>query len=119
MKKILMIDDDPEIVELVKSRLEANHYEVVSANDGEEGLRKVQENDINLVIVDVAMPKMDGYTFVLELKRVDALKDLPVIMLTAKDMMKPLFQVEGVKNYFIKPFVPEELLGRLKDILGE
>ncbi len=117
MKKILVIDDDPEIVNLIKSRLEANHYEVTTAQDGEEGLKKVQHEMPNLIIVDVAMPKKDGYTFVLELGQQDDFKHIPVVVLTAKDKMRDLFNLEGFPNYMIKPFVAEELLQKLSELL--
>ena len=119
MKKILVIDDDPEIVDLMKSRLESRNYEVSTAFDGEQGLWKLRNDIPHLIILDIAMPRMDGYTFVLELKRKRELRDIPVVMLTAKDQMKPLFDMEGVHDYFVKPFVPEELLKRLNDLLGE
>lgn len=119
MKKILVIDDDNEIRDLVKSRLEANNYAVASASNGAEGLEKLEHEHPHLIILDIAMPKMDGYTFVLELKRMHQFRDIPVIMLTAKDRMKAIFDIEGVSGYFVKPFVSEDLLVKLKDILGE
>ncbi len=119
MKKILVVDDDPEIVDLVKNRLEAHNYQVVTACDGNEGLLKIKEESPNLVILDVAMPKMDGYTFVLELKKTGKFKNLPVVMLTAKENIKGLFDMEGVSHYFIKPFVAEELMKTLEGILKE
>ena len=119
MKKILVVDDDPEIVDLVKNRLEAHNYAVVTALNGEEALQKTKEQSPNLIILDIAMPKMDGYTFVLELRRKDELKTIPIVLLTAKDKMKGIFEMEGVYHYFIKPFVSEKLLATLKNILGE
>src|SRR5688572_14230231 len=119
MKKILVVDDDPEIVDLMKNRLEAQNYSVVTANNGEEGLDKTKNEFPNLIIIDIAMPRMDGYTFVLELRRYEEFKNIPVVVLTAKDKMQVIFEMEGVKHYFVKPFIAEELLSRLKNILGE
>ncbi|HTL48600.1 MAG TPA: response regulator [Verrucomicrobiae bacterium] len=118
-KKILVIDDDPHIVELLKNRLVACSYQVVTAHDGEEGLLQVQKEHPDLIIVDVLMPKMDGYTFVRTLKRNEAIKATPVIVLTAKDKMKDLFELEGVKDYMVKPYRPEDLLKKVRSNLGE
>lgn len=117
-KKILVIDDDPNIVELLKNRLIANHFQVVTAANGEEGVAALQAEKPDLVIVDVLMPKMDGYTFVRTLRRQESTKNIPVIVLTAKDKMKDLFELEGVKDYMVKPYRPEDLLERIKKNLN-
>lgn len=113
-KKILVIDDDPNIVELLKRRLTASQYIVVTASNGEEGLQQVSAEKPDLIIVDVLMPKMDGYTFVRTLRRDDEYRGLPVIVLTAKDKMKDLFELEGVKDYIVKPYRPEDLMEKVK-----
>lgn len=109
-KKVLVIDDDPNIVELIKNRLSVNGYQVVTAYDGEQGLEQVESEKPNLVIVDVLMPKMDGYTFVRTLRKSEETRDLPVIVVTAKDKMRDLFELEGIRDYLIKPYQSEELL---------
>ncbi len=108
MKKILIIDDEPHIVKMVESRLKMNDYEVVSAFNGREGLNKVHDETPDLIILDVMMPKMDGYTFVRELKKEK--NETPVIVLTAKTGMADLFEMEGVVAYIQKPFETEDLL---------
>lgn len=118
-KKILVIDDDPHIVELLKSRLTASSYLVVTAHDGEAGLVQVEKEHPDLIICDVLMPKMDGYTFVRTLKRQDVGRAIPIIMLTAKDKMKDLFEIEGVRDYMVKPYRPEELMKKVRINLGE
>lgn len=118
-KKILVIDDDPHIVELLKNRLVACSYQVVTAQDGEAGLEQVEKENPDLIIVDVLMPRMDGYTFVRTLRRQDASRNIPVIVLTAKDKMKDLFELEGVKDYMVKPYRPEELMKKVRSNLGE
>ncbi len=65
-KKILVIDDEPDIVQILKMRLEANHYEVITASNGEAGLRSLREERPDVVVLDVMMPQMDGFTFVIE-----------------------------------------------------
>ena len=117
MKKILLIDNDPRILELTKARLEANQYEVTLASDGEEGFAKAQSEKPNLIIVDIKMPKVDGYTFIRKLKREDDLKDTPVIILTAYVHMQDLFTPEGVEDYLVKPFNADELLKKIRQHL--
>lgn len=119
MKKILVIDDDEEIVYLVKNRLEASNYDVMTAYNGLEGLEKIRHDAPNLIVLDIAMPAMDGYTFVLELRKIDGFRTIPVIMLTAKDKMQPLFAAEGIRHYLIKPFIAEDLLKKMEEILTD
>jgi len=109
-KRILVVDDEPDIVEVVRLRLEANNYEVIAAYDGEEGLRKARNEQPDLIILDILMPEMDGYTFVRELKADESIKDIPIVVLTAKDKMRDLFAIEGIKDYIVKPFKGEELV---------
>ena len=112
-KKILVIDDEPTIVKVVESRLKANGYEVVCAYDGQEGLQKVASQSPDLIIVDIGMPKVDGYTFVKEVRAKESTSKTPIIVLTARDKMRDLFEMEGVKDYLAKPFKAEELLERV------
>lgn len=112
-KKILIVDDEPELVEMLRMRLEASDYEVVSANDGEEGLQKTKSEKPDLVVLDIMMPKKDGYTFVKEMKTDKTTKHIPVIVLTAKTKMQDLFEMEGVKDYVVKPFESKELLAKI------
>ncbi|MCK5450813.1 MAG: response regulator [Candidatus Omnitrophica bacterium] len=112
MKKILVIDDEPLIVKLVKSRLEGQNYEVVTAVNGYDGLEKVHQENPDLIIADIMMPKMDGYTFVRELRKEQ--NKTPVIILTAKSGMVDLFEEEGVSDYVQKPFETEDLLEAVK-----
>lgn len=118
-KKILLIDDDPHIVQLLKTRLVSSNYEVITAHDGEDGLLKLKEAKPDLVILDILMPKLDGYSFVLKMKEDESVLNIPVIMLTAKDNMKNLFEMEGVSGYMVKPFCGEDLLEKVGSVLGE
>ena len=117
-KKILVIDDEKDIVNLLASRLKANRYEVVTAFDGDEGLEKLKTEKPDLVILDILMPKTDGYTFVREFKTMIDLKDVPIIVLTAKEMMRDLFKMEGITDYIVKPFVADELIEKLVKHIG-
>jgi len=116
-KKILLVDDDPHIVQLLKTRLLASQYEIVTASNGEEGYEKLKVESPDLVLLDVLMPQMDGYAFVLRMKEDNFLSRTPVIMLTAKDNMKDLFEMEGVSDYIVKPFQAADLLKKIEMVL--
>lgn len=104
-KKILMIDDEPDFVEMVRMRLEANGYEVCTASAGEEGLKVAQAENPHLILLDVMMPGMDGFQVLRKLRSMPDTKYIPVIMLTARGESKAIFkaQEEGVTDYLIKP----------------
>ena len=116
-KKILIIDDEPEMVELIKLRLQANNLEVITASEGEEGLDKMIKDKPDLVILDIMMPNMDGYSFLRETRRDPFIAKIPIIVLTAKPDMKDLFGLEGIKDYIIKPFEADELMQKIKERL--
>ena len=82
-KKVLIVDDDKNAVKFMSVMLEENGYQPVIAHDGREGLQKVEENDVDLIVLDVMMPKKTGFVLFKELKRKDEYKDIPVLMLTA------------------------------------
>ena len=116
-KRILVIDDEPEFVDMVKMRLEANDYLVLSAGDGIEGLRKAQEEEgIDLILLDVMMPGKDGFAVLSELKRDRRTRRIPVVMLTAKGESRAIFESQnrGAVDYIIKPFESQDLLDVLK-----
>lgn len=118
-KKILLVDDEVDLVELLKIRLESNGYDVLAAHNGKECLHEAKANLPDLIILDVLMPEMDGYTTLRELKKEDETKDIPVIILTAKGKMRDLFEVEGIDDYMVKPFDDDELLLRIKRALDQ
>ena len=124
-KKILLADDDPNILKLVKLRLEANGYEVVTASDGEECMAKVFSEKPQLILLDLMMPKVDGYAVLVGLKEMHGLQeeipDIPVIVLTAMgdSRVKDLVQKEHIADYVLKPFNSQDLLAKVKKALGE
>jgi DNA-binding response OmpR family regulator len=123
-KKILVVDDEPAIVAVLKSRLTASNYKVVTALDGEECLAKMQAEKPDLVILDLMMPKMDGYNVIITVKEMsDTLKisGIPIMVLTARGdtKVRELIEAEKVVDYVVKPFKAEELLEKIKKILGE
>ena len=117
-KKILIVDDEVMLVELLKIRLEDNGYDVTSANDGFEGLSKAIETSPDLIILDINMEGMDGYTMLKEIRKNDHIKDTKVIMLTASGKNKELFEKEGISGYITKPFDAEDFVSEVNGVLG-
>ncbi len=119
-KKILIADDNPDNVELLRKRLSAQGYQIAAAFDGEEALQAVLKENPDLLILDIMMPKMDGYEVLRRLKKQDEYRNLPVILLTAKkeipDKLKGLDI--GADDYITKPFNPQELLARVRSLMA-
>ncbi len=111
-KTILVVDDERHIVRLVQVNLERAGYEVTTAYDGVEAIEAVQSELPDMIILDVMMPRMDGFEALKELRANEQTKDIPVIMLTAKAQDADIFKgwSSGVDSYLTKPFNPRELL---------
>lgn len=124
-KKILVVDDDPNIVKLVKTRLEAHNYEVIGASDGEECMQKVLSDKPDLIILDILMPRADGYDVLIGMKEIKALTGkipvIPVIVLTALSdpRVRGMIEKEEIKDYIVKPFNAQDLLSKVRHALGE
>ena len=116
-KKILVIDDEPDFIKMLKTRLEAGGFDVITASDGEIGLQKWEQEGPDLIILDITMPNMDGYTFIQESKQKKNLKKIPIIILTAREGMKDLFMWEGAQDYFVKPVDDKKLFARISQLL--
>ena len=108
-KKILVIDDDPTLLKMLQPFLESHGFAVTVAFDGEEGIEKLKIELPDLIVLDVRMPRMNGYAFIFEMKKLGGAK-VPIIVLTAKEGMAEIFKAEGVKEYITKPFKFESLL---------
>lgn len=120
-KRILVVDDEADLVEMVKMRLEAGGYEVITAYDGQESLDKAKKEKPDLIILDLMLPKMDGYKVCGLLKADTRYKKIPIIMFTARaqeDDVK-LGKEVGADAYIIKPFEPPVLLNKIKELLKE
>jgi DNA-binding response OmpR family regulator len=113
-------DDDRDIRQLVAFRLERADYEVVEATDGEEAVRVVTELLPDLAVLDLMMPKLNGYEVTQEIRRHEETKRIPVILLTARVQEADVARgfEAGADDYLRKPFSPQELLARVQAILG-
>jgi twitching motility two-component system response regulator PilH len=112
--KILIVDDDPDFKQLLAFDLRKSGYAVVLANDGEEGLQKAAKEKPDLILCDIKMPRMDGYTFVRHLKKDPETSSIPLIVLTSYEPMKDMFQMEGVSDYYVKSVDTEGLFQTIK-----
>ncbi len=116
MKKVLVVDDEENIREVVREYLELNGYEAYEASDGIEALELVKSTQLDCVILDVMMPRLDGFSTCKQIKKISS---VPVIMLSARqEEYDKLFGFElGVDDYVTKPFSPKELMARVKVVL--
>lgn len=112
VKRILIADDDPVILRLIQVNLELEGYEVLTANNGEEAVAAATAENPDLVILDIMMPRVDGYQACEQLKSSEATRDIPVIFLSAKAQQGDIEKGKafGVAAYLTKPFDPTELL---------
>ena len=117
MTKILIVDDEQKIREVIREYSEFNGHEVDEAADGMEAVNLVKSNDYDIIIMDIMMPKLDGYSACKEIKKV---RDIPVIMLSARgEEYDKLFGFElGIDDYIVKPFSPKELMARISAVLA-
>ncbi|GAK61188.1 response regulator receiver modulated serine phosphatase [Candidatus Vecturithrix granuli] len=120
LTKILVVDDYAENVELVQELLTTNGYQVTTAYSGEEALEKIHREIPDLILLDIMMPKMDGYEVCEELRKDEETKDIPIIFVTAKTEVKDwthaIFNI-GVNSYITKPINPKKLLEKVKSVL--
>lgn len=114
--KILVVDDEPHLVKLVRSNLEAQHYKVISAMDGPSGMAMAEKEGPDLIILDIMLPGMDGFDVLQKIREFSA---VPVIMLTAKDQEIDVVRGLhlGADDYVRKPFSVHELLARVEAVL--
>lgn len=119
-KKVLVIEDDAAISGMLEVRLSSVGYEVLVAGDGEAGLIGCVEFRPDLILLDVNLPKIDGFSVAKRLKGADALKNVPIIFLTARD--RPGDMIEGIqagaKHYVTKPFDMDQLLKKVRKLVA-
>ena len=117
--KILVVDDEENIVKLVSYNLEQEGYEIITANEGKEALAKIEQEDPDLMILDLMLPKVDGFDICRKVRKGDDATNLPIIILSAKEeeIDKILGLELGADDYVTKPFSPRELIARVKAVL--
>ncbi|MCA9404896.1 MAG: response regulator [Candidatus Omnitrophica bacterium] len=124
-RKILIVDDEPQIIEVLTKRLEANQYTVVSAFDGEQGIEKAMSEKPDLIIIDIMMPNLDGGRAVRLLKSDPSTQNIPVLFLTAvltgtEGMDHPGINIDGITYAALaKPFDSQELLAKIIELIGD
>lgn len=122
MAKILVIDDEKDIAELIKLVLELNQYEVILETDPEMAVEQIKNHHPDLILLDVVMPKMDGYDVLKEIRKVPAFSKIPIAFLTSKnksvDFMVGLHMMK-VDDYITKPFGKKDLLSRVETLLSK
>lgn len=111
-KTILIVDDEPDFVDMITLRLEANGYRVLKAYDGDSAFEEARRSNPDLILLDVMMPGKDGFKVLRELRRDEATRDTPVVMLTARGETKSIFKAQdsGATDYLIKPCESAELV---------
>jgi len=120
-KRILIVDDEKDLVMAIKIRLEHAGYETLVSHDGQEALDKARKERPNLILLDLMLPKMDGYKVCRMLKFDEKYKDIPIIMLTARvqESDEKLGYETGANAYIMKPFEPQVLLTKIQELLSK
>ena len=118
-KRVLIVDDEPDIVDVIEFNLKLESIECITAYDGEEGLSKAKEENPDLIVLDVMLPKINGYKIARLLKFDESYKHIPIIMLTARTQQSDvaLGKETGADEYVTKPFSMDELVGMIKKYL--
>ena len=118
-KKILIVDDEPDILKAVTFRVKKMEYEVVTATNGQEALDLIQKEEPDLILLDIELPVMNGYEVCQRVKTNEKLKHIPIIFLTASSASKIAEKVKefNADDYLIKPFDSEELLKKIKNFI--
>jgi len=118
-KKILIVDDEEDIQKLLKIRLEQEGFAVLIAGDGEKGIKIAELEMPDLVILDIMMPKIDGYSCLKEIRRIQKTRDIPILMMSGKEeeKVRDLFAFQKISGYLEKPFELDNLVAKAKEIL--
>jgi len=120
-KKIFIVEDELDFLSTLRERLEFEGFEVTTAVDGEEALKKIPEEQPDLILLDIMLPEMNGYQVCRELKSTPETETIPVVVVTAKSQESDKFWAKetGADDYVTKPFEMEELLQKIQDNLQE
>lgn len=117
MKKILVVDDDPYLVDILFYRLKLNGYQVVSAKDGAEALAKVRDLKPDLVVLDMSMPVMDGFQVVKEIKEEETMKNIPIVVVSGRVEDRTKVFEMGVKRFIAKPYEAKNLVATIEQYI--
>ena len=120
-KKIIVADDEPDVLFMTAFSLRTvGGFEVIEARNGLEAVEKAQQVHPDLIVLDIKMPRMNGYEACRRLKEIPELRDVPVIFLSAKGQRQEIEEGLGVgaEDYILKPFAPEELIAKVRRVLG-
>lgn len=117
--RILLVDDEADFVEILRTRLENNNFEVITALDGEEALERAEKEEPDLIILDVMLPKISGFDVCRKLKVDENFKNIPIIMLSAKFQQNDVKfgMAMGADDYITKPFESNVLLEKINELL--
>lgn len=117
--KILIVDDEPDLVQTLQDRLEMNGYSITTAGNGKEGLEKAVQEKPDIVLLDVIMPIMDGLKMLEALRENPQSKDCAVIMVTARSQRQDIVRAKtcGIEDYIVKPFNLGELIEKIENVL--
>jgi DNA-binding response OmpR family regulator len=117
--RILVVDDEPNIVQTLQDRLEMNEYEVFTAGNGREGLKRFEDERPHVILLDVIMPIMDGHEMLEVLRKQPRGQDVSVIMLTARSQTQDIARANacGIDDYIVKPFDLSELLEKIESVV--
>jgi DNA-binding response OmpR family regulator len=120
-KKVLIVDDDPNLIKSLGYVLQKEGYEFDTAQDGEEALAKVKETDPGVILLDIMMPRKSGYEVCAEVKGTSELKDINIVILSAKsqEVDRERGLAAGADEYITKPFSPQTVVEKVKKLLGE
>ena len=120
-KKILIVDDEPDILDFVSTRLKSWGYEVIMASDGEKAVAVARDQMPDLILLDVMMPCKDGYETCNEIKSEESTSRIPIVLFTAKpqqqERLKSNYEFIAADDYIMKPFEPENLLAKVKKFI--
>jgi len=118
-KRILIVDDEEDIQKLLKIRLEQEGFMVLIAGDGKEGIRLAELEMPDLIILDIMMPNIDGYSCLKEIRRIQKTKNMPILMMSGKEeeKVRDLFAFQKISGYIEKPFELDNLVAKAKEAL--
>ncbi len=118
-KKVLVVDDDLDLLKMLKLRIEVEGFEFMAAKDGQEMLDLLKMKRPDVVLLDIILPKVDGYTALREMRAKEEFKDIPVIILSAKEKKKvgDLFALENIAFFVEKPFDAGDLVQKIRSLL--